>query len=153
VFVDVYGQRIVDVDWGSCWVGEYLGRRLIWRADVTAKMLLVASLVWLLTSCGGDAPVVAPSSSRYMLMGEMIDPASGSLIINIKMSQQASESDIKTVAETLINERKDRHSKVTVRTLLDAYGNDIPYATSSLDSGQVTHQFNQAAKQKRIPTH
>lgn len=116
------------------------------------KMLLIGIPIWLLTSCGGDAPVIT-SSARYMVVGEMVDPVSGSLIINIKMSQQSTESDIKSVAEALITERRDRHSKVTVRTLLDEYGNDRPYAASSLDSGQVTHQFNQAAKQKRIPTH
>ena len=46
--------------------------------------------------------MITSSAARYIVTGEIVDPANGSLIVNIKVPQQSTESDVKLAAEAII---------------------------------------------------
>lgn len=117
-------------------------------------VIIAGALCVLAVSCGGDAPVVTgQSASNYKLVSEQHDPATGSLVIDVKVPM-GDQAVVKSVAESLINSRKALYQSITVNTYVEnVSASDRPFGVSKLEGGTVSHHFNQDASQQRIPPH
>ena len=116
---------------------------------------LIAGLILLmLAGCGGTPPT-RMASEPYTILSEQPDPATGGVELKVRLSVPADQSQVKTIAEALIEaRRKAGHDKVTVKTYAStASGSDQPFGLSTLASGAISHQFNPRAAETRIPTH
>ncbi|MGH9821956.1 MAG: hypothetical protein ACREDR_01660 [Blastocatellia bacterium] len=122
--------------------------------DLVAMIALPALLAPLAACGGADAPVIkSVSTSGYTLMSEKANPATGALVVNIKVPQP-DETTVKSIAESLINSRKAQYPTITVNTFVESIAsNDIPYCVSKLDAGVVSHKVDPKAAQQRVPPH
>lgn len=116
---------------------------------VTAGLVLSVFL-----ACGGDGPKRSnqPSES-YVIKSVIADPSRRSIIIDISIDPQSSESDVKAAAEALIAQHKAEYSSILVRSHLTADTSGLPYGTSSFESGVTTHSFSPKAAREKIGTH
>lgn len=122
------------------------------RVLVCAIVLVVASAL-----AGCSDPPARPESSNvesFDIVAETIDPSTGAFTVTVRVSPPVSEARVKSLAESLIDQRKNAFGNIRVRTLTSGAGaGDLPYAVSVLQDGVVTHTFNKQAAPQRIPTH
>ena len=121
----------------------------MFRTATSALLLLV------LLSCGGSAPAPTRSDAQLSeVISEQADPAAGSLTLVIKVAGPATQSNVKSAAESAIANRKDRYRHILVKSYTEGMNaSDTPFAISRLEDGVVTHRFNSLAETQKIPTH
>jgi hypothetical protein len=114
----------------------------------------VLILLALLTAaaCNGNGPQPA-STPLYILDSEAVDPATGALTVNIRVPSTATRDWVKTAVQEVVDNRKQQHKVIWVRTYIQGPNDRAPYATSHYDGGAVTHEFVGGSEQKKIPTH
>jgi hypothetical protein len=121
--------------------------------SLTIRALIPVMIGLALSGCTGTPPTRV-EAERYTLLSEQIDPASGSLDVRLRITGPADQTEVKGIAESIIESRRSRYSDITVRTYSSvSSAADLPYAISTLGGGAVTHQFNPKAGETRIPTH
>ncbi len=112
-------------------------------------MIAVAAIA---VGCGHDAPIHSPAE-KFVVLGEDRAPDGSNITINIRVGSQAPESEIRAAAEAAIAKYRSAYMKVTVKSFRrDNVANEIPFAVTTLEGGQVRHVFNSTGPQK-IPTH
>gem|GEM_PF-1374140 len=114
-----------------------------------------AAVLTLVVSCGGTAP--RPTLTRaqsYSVISEQADPIAGTLTISIKVVGPATQSNLKSAADSLIAERKSEYRHITVKSYAEnAAASDPPAAISRLENEAVSHVFNARTETERIQTH
>jgi hypothetical protein len=130
---------------------EVFHSRKIKLLEVGAAAVLLSFAV----SCGGAAPPSTVASARsYSVVSEQADPAAGTLTISIKVAGPATQSNVKSIAESVIAERKSEYRHITVKSYAEnATANDQPVAISRLENDSVTHSFNTRTETEKIQTH
>jgi hypothetical protein len=113
--------------------------------------ILVLSLI---VACGGTPPQMRVASPPHSIISEQPDPATAGVVVDIKVAGQPSQSDVKSIAESLIASRRSEYKMIVIRSFVDsATQGRMPYALSRLENGAITHQFNPQAEMQKIPTH
>ena len=121
----------------------------MFRTATSALLLLV------LLSCGGSAPAPTRSNAQsFEVISEQADPAAGSLALLIKVAGPATQSNVRSIAESVIANRKDQYRHILVKSYTEGMSpSDTPFAISRLEDGAVTHRFSSLAETRKIPTH
>jgi hypothetical protein len=122
------------------------------------KIIPIALFILAFAGCSNDHPdstsATETSLPAFRIESEQPDQANRAITVNIKFAGPATESEIKSAAEFVIADRKDRYRTVTVNSfLLGATATDKPYTVSTLEGGEITHRFNRQSDSVRIPTH
>lgn len=125
------------------------------RKTKLLRVIAAAVLLSLAVSCGGAAPPSTVASARsYSVISEQADPAAGTLTVSIKVAGPAIQSSVKSIAESVIAERKSEYRHITVKSYAEnATANEQPLAISRLENDSVTHSFNSRTETQRIQTH
>jgi hypothetical protein len=64
------------------------------------------------------------------------------------------EAEVKATAESVLTSYAQQYKEVTVRSFRgDTAVSSLPYLTSMMADGGITHRVNKAAAQERIRTH
>lgn len=117
----------------------------------------IAAALTLLTSmsCSGSAPPPAVATGQpYAVISEKADPAAGTLTLSVSVSSPATQANLKSIAESVIGERKSEFRRITVKLYSpDAGASDRPLAVSRLENDAISHQFNPRTETERIQTH
>ena len=88
----------------------------------------------------------------YIVVGSVV--VVSSLTLLIKVSGPANQTNVKSIAESVIASRKDEYSHIIVKTYAEGMtASDAPFAISRLEDGTITHRFNSMAETQKIPTH
>jgi hypothetical protein len=102
----------------------------------------------------------APAPTRaepqtYSVISERADRRAGDLVIDIRLSGRPAQEEVKSIAESIIANRRAEYSAITVRTFLAGAGpGQLPHAVSRLEGDHVSHRFNSPpAETQKIPTH
>jgi|HubBroStandDraft_6_1064221.scaffolds.fasta_scaffold198109_2 hypothetical protein len=117
------------------------------------KTIIGAAILLSFFGCGNAPPPTAVSPAPYTVISEQ-PTASGADAVSIRMTGPPSQAAVKSIAETIINERKARFTSVTVTTYVpDTGSSGLVYATSTFDGHSVSHNFNDRVQDQRIATH
>jgi hypothetical protein len=118
------------------------------------KLLMIALVLSLLVACGGNAPEPKPKPSEpYVILSSIVDPATKSYKLMIKVDPPITEENVKKAAEIAIEKNKGQFAAITVHSYTTPNMNSVPYAVSQYDGSGVIHQFNSQAAPQKIPTH
>ena len=120
------------------------------------KVITLSLLILAFAGCGSDhtaqdAATHEPVPS-FRVESEQPDQVNRAITVNIRFPGPATESQVKSAAEFVIADRKDRYSSITVNSFVLG-ASDKPYGISRLEAGEVTHRFNHQGESVRIPTH
>ena len=116
---------------------------------VVIAVLIVSAFV----ACGGDGPT-RNKAELYRVNATVADPSRGSITISISVASNPSESDVKEAAEAVIATYKKEYPNIVVKSYpMSADGSGLPYGTSVLDGGVISHSFNPQALREKIKTH
>ncbi|MFY9556210.1 MAG: hypothetical protein WAV20_26470 [Blastocatellia bacterium] len=119
------------------------------------KAITLALTLSLLLSCDGAAPPPSRSNAQpFSLISEQADPAAGSITLVIKVTGPPTELSVKSIAESIIANRKGEYRHILVKTYTEgATASEAPFAVSRLEGETVTHRFNSMAGNQKIQTH
>src|SRR5690348_16819872 len=112
----------------------------------------IASVLVLLTLIGcGTAPAPTRSNSQpFSIISEQADRTAGSDTLLIKVAGPATESNVKSAAESAIASRKGDYRHLIVKSYVEGMtATDAPFALSRFEDGVVTHKFNAMAETQR----
>jgi len=119
------------------------------------RALIMSLALLIFASCGDNAP--APTRHQhapYGVLSEVVSPATGTDTVNISINGPLDEPSVKAIAESVIADRRNKFNNITVNSFASATAvNDIPFAISTLQGGEITHRFNPQAGSQKIPTH
>ena len=116
---------------------------------VVISVLIVSALV----GCGGDGPTRG-KAELYNVRATVADPSRGSITISISIASNPSERDVKEAAEAVIATYKTEYPNIIVKSYpMSSDGSGLPYGTSVLDRGVISHSFNPEALREKIKTH
>ncbi len=88
----------------------------------------------------------------FRVESEQPDQINRALTVNIRFLGPTTESQVKSAAEFVIADRKERYGSITVNSFVLS-PSDKPYGVSQLEGGEITHRFNRQSDSVRIPTH
>lgn len=118
------------------------------------KPAIIAFCLLFLAACGAAPAPTRSSAQPYSVISEQADPAAGSLTLLIKVSGAATQPNVKSIVESIIDNRKAEYRHILVKSYTAGMGaSDAPFAISRLEDGAVTHRFNSMAETQKIPTH
>lgn len=119
------------------------------------KTVIVVFVLAVFAACGAPPPSSPTLTSGVSIVSQQADPATGSVVVNVKVARSATEQEIKASAESIIASRKARYQQVIVKSFLD--GADLegtPLAISTSRGSSVDHVFDHTqGASERIPTH
>lgn len=118
------------------------------------KTAIIALDLLIMMACGTAPPPARSNAQPFSIISEQADPAASSLTLLIKVAGPATETNVKTIAESVIAGRKGDYRHILVKSYTEGTNaSDAPFAISRLEDGAVTHRFNSMAETQRIPTH
>ena len=102
-----------------------------------------------LTACGPRPH----TNAAYVVVSQGTDPSTGTLMISIKLPSNAPQNAVRSAAESVIADNKQKFGTISVRSYLEDTPLDgPPHCISSYRNGEINHSFRGGAEQK-IPTH
>lgn len=122
------------------------------------KIITISLLILAFAGCSSDhadqnAATQEPVPS-FRVESEQPDQANRAVTVNIRFQGPATESQIKSAAEFVIADRKERYTSITVNSfILSASATDKPYGVSTFEGSEITHRFNRQSGSVQIPTH
>ena len=120
-------------------------------------MFKVAVVIMILVMFAGCGTAPAPTRSNqqpYSIISEKADQASGTLSLDVRISGTATQANVRSVLETIIDNRRSEYRHILVKSFVgDSQVTETPFAVSRLENGEITHRFNTAAETEKIPTH
>lgn len=120
---------------------------------IMLKAVIATAMLLMLAGCGGAPRPTAVDPTGYTVISEQ-PGGTGSLAISIKLNGPPNQSLVKSIAETIINQKKAQFSRVTVNTYApDSGSSGVAYATSTFDGNTIVHNFNSQAQQQRLASH
>jgi hypothetical protein len=118
------------------------------RAAIIALFLLT------LSACGTAPAPTLSTSQTFSVISEQADPVASSLMLLIRVSGPATQTNVKSIVESVITSRKGEYSHIIVKSYVEGMtASDAPFAISRLEDGAITHRFNSMAETQKIPTH
>ncbi|HWP43086.1 MAG TPA: hypothetical protein VNO14_07630 [Blastocatellia bacterium] len=118
------------------------------------ECLVIGIGLALVTACGDAPKTLEGSSDQFVVIGSVVNQAANSISVSIRVSPPATREHVKAVAEQAISRYRDQYRNVTIRSFIAGSSpSELPFATSILENGVVTHQFNPNAATRKIPTH
>ena len=131
-----------------------MGFRPTSEERVLLKVLIVSFVLLAFVACGTAPAPTGSNSQTFTIISEQPDAAAGSLTLLIKVSGPATQSNVKSVVESVIAGRKSDYRHILVKSYTEGMtASDTPFAISRLEDGAVTHRFNSMAETQKIPTH
>jgi len=116
----------------------------------TASVLVLLTLI----ACGTAPAPTRSNAQPFSIISEQPDPTAGSDTLLIRIAGPATESNVKSAAESAIASRKGEYRHLIVKSYVEGMtAGDAPFALSRFEDGVVTHKFNAMAETQRIPTH
>ena len=120
------------------------------------KIITITLLILAFAGCSSDhtdqdAATEGPVPS-FRIESEQPDQVNRSVTVNVRFLGPATESQVKSAAEFVIADRRERYSSITVNSFVLG-ASDKPFGVSQLESGEITHRFNRQSDSVRIPTH
>jgi ABC-type glycerol-3-phosphate transport system substrate-binding protein len=104
-------------------------------------------------ACGGDGPK-RTKADLYSIRATVADPSRGTITISISVASNPSERDVKEAAEAVIATYRAEYPSITVKSYpMSADGSGLPYGTSVLEGGVISHSFNPQSASEKIKTH
>jgi hypothetical protein len=131
------------------------GKRIGAEGETVIKPALIIPILLTFAACHG-APAPARSDSQpYSVISEQADRSAGDLLLEIRLDGRPSQSEVRSITELIIANRKGEYRAITIRSFLAGAGpGSAPYAVSKLEGDRLTHQFNSPpAETQKIPTH
>ncbi|HKY06348.1 MAG TPA: hypothetical protein VJQ56_15740 [Blastocatellia bacterium] len=118
------------------------------------KYAVIALVLSAAVACSNAQAPVEKQGEPYIVLASSIDQSAGSITVSIRVDPPANEQRIKSVAEQAISRYSDQYRTVTIKS----YGagsspSELPFATSILENGTITHQITPRAATQKIPTH
>lgn len=118
------------------------------------KLPIILLVVVALAACGTAPAPTRSSEQTYSVVSEQADPAASSLTLVIKVSGPATQPNVRSIAESIIANRKGEYRHILVKSYAEGMAaGDAPFAVSTLEDGAVTHRFRSMAETQKIPTH
>jgi hypothetical protein len=119
------------------------------------RAVLLSALVLISLSCSRNAPEqVKQGREPYTVEAMSVDPATNSISIRIRVRGPASQSNVKTQAESVISQYRDQYKIVTVKSYTPGLvTSGLPYATSTFENNKIEHRFDPQAATQKIPSH
>jgi hypothetical protein len=121
------------------------------------KAITVSLFILAFAGCGGDTANDAVERGpvpSFRVESEQPDQTARAITVNIRIQGLATESQVKSAAEFVIADRRDRYQTITVNSFLpDADLTDRPFGVSRLEQGEIIHRFNRPSESVRPPTH
>ena len=122
--------------------------------EIMLKTAIIALSVFSLSACGTAPAPTRSDTQTFSVISEEADPVAGSLTLVIRVSGPASQPSVKSIAESIIANRKGDYRHILVKSYTEGMvASDAPFAISRLEDGSVTHRFNTMAETQKIPTH
>jgi len=107
-----------------------------------------------LIGCGTPPKQVRSDGPQYSIISEQPDAQTGSLMMTIRVSGPATQTNIRSVAESAINARRDKFQNIIVNSYTEEMTvNEPPFAISKLEGNSVSHRFNPLEEKQKIATH
>ena len=118
------------------------------------RTAIIALFLLTLLACGTAPAPTRSTSQPFSVISEQADPVAGSLMLLIRVSSPATQTNVKSIAESVITSRKGEYRHIIVKSYAEGMtASDAPFAISRLEDGTVTHRFNPMAETQKIPTH
>lgn len=118
------------------------------------KTAIISLCLAVLVGCGTAPRPTSSNAQPYAIISEQADPVASSLTLLIKVSGPATQSGVKSVAESVIASRKGEYRHIIVKSYAEGMtASDPPFAVSRLEDGAVTHRFSSLADAQKIQTH
>lgn len=118
------------------------------------KFAIIALSLWALVACGTAPAPTRSNAQPFAVISEQADPAASSLTLLIKVSGPATQANVKSIAESVIANRKSDYRHIIVKSYAEGTtASDTPFAISRLEDGAITHRFNSLAESQKIQTH
>lgn len=120
--------------------------------------MLKTAIIWLLlffvVACGTAPAPTRSSVQPFSVISEQADPLASNLTLLIKVSGPATQQNVRSIVESIIDNRKGDFRHILVKSYTETMSaSDVPFSISRLENGAVTHRFNSTAETQRIPTH
>jgi hypothetical protein len=118
------------------------------------KMTLFSLALFALIGCGTAPRPTRSETPLYSVISEKTDPQTRSLTLSIKVSGPSTQTNVRSVAESAIDARRDQFQNIIVNSYTEEMrADDPPFAISRFEGYSVTHRFNSLAETQKIPTH
>jgi len=118
------------------------------------KTAVISLFLLLPVGCGTPPSPIAAKAQPYSIISEQADPAASSLTLLIRVSGPATQPSVKSIAESVIAERKGEYRHIIVKSYAEGMNaTDTPFAISRLEDGTITHRFSSLAETQKIQTH
>src|SRR2546422_11766585 len=116
------------------------------------KTAIIAILLSTLPACG-TAPTRS-TSQTFSVISEQADSVASSLILLIRVSSPANQTNVKSIAESVIASRKGEYRHIIGKSYAEGMtAGDAPLAISRLEGGARTRGLNSLGGSQKIPTH
>jgi hypothetical protein len=117
----------------------------------TTFLSLILSLV---LGCDTAPRPTLSKGQPFSIVSEQADQPASSLTMIIKVSGPATQTNVKSAAESAIAARKTEYRHILIKSYTeDMETSGVPFAISKLEEGQMTHRFNSLAETEKIQTH
>jgi hypothetical protein len=117
------------------------------------RVVLAVLIISAFVACGGDGPK-RTKDNLYSVRATVVDPSRKSVTISISLASNPTEGDVKEAAEAVIATYKAEYPNIIVKSYpMSADGSGLPYGTSVLQDGVISHSFNPQALVEKIKTH
>ena len=111
-------------------------------------------LFLLLAGCDSAPAPIRSDAQPFSVISEQADPVARNLTLVIRVSGPATQSNVKSVVESIFTKRKGDFRHILVKSYTEGMAErDTPFGISLLEGDTVTHRFNSTAETQRIPTH
>src|SRR2546425_5258038 len=98
------------------------------------KTAVIALVLLALVSCGTAPAPARLNAEPFSIISEQADPASSSLTLLIKVSGPATQSNVKSIAESVIANRRGDYRHIIVKSYaVGMTASDPPFAISRLE--------------------
>jgi hypothetical protein len=118
------------------------------------KMILVSLALSFLMSCGTAPRPTRSDAQLFTIVSEQPDHQTGILTMTIRVFGPATQTNVRTAAESVIAGRKDQYRQIIVSSYTEEMKeSEPPFAISRFEGTTVSHRFNSLAETQKIPTH
>jgi|SRR5262252_5848012 len=124
-----------------------------WKTSML-KIAIVFIVLFALIGCGTPPRPAGSDSPLYSIISEQPDPQASSLTMTIRVSGAATQTNVRSVAESAINARRNQFRNIIVNSYTEEMtAKEPPFAISRLEGNSISHHFNSLVETQKIPTH
>jgi len=118
------------------------------------QTMIFSLALFVLIGCGTAPRLTSSETPLYSIISEQPDPQTGSLMMTIRVSGPATQTNVRSVAESAIEARRNQFRNIIVNSYTEEMtAKEPPFAISRLEGNSISHHFNSLAETQKIPTH